>query len=113
NAGSIKLTWNASIGATRYRIERQIFGSGTFTEVGTSTGATITDTGLLGSTTYVYQVRAENASGLSGYSLAVTASTTSGVAPGTPTNLHASLNGSSQVALTWTAASGTVTAYHV
>ena len=56
------LTWASStdnIGIAGYEIHRAPGATGgTFTQVGTSTAATFTDTGLAPGTTYRYQVRA-------------------------------------------------------
>lgn len=80
----IGLTWTAStdnVGVTGYRIER-CTGAGctTFTQVGTTTGATtFGNSGLTASTSYSYRVRAADAAGnLSGYSNVASATTQSG-----------------------------------
>jgi chitodextrinase len=83
--GGMSLTWNAStdnVGVTNYLIERcQGPGCSSFAQVGTSPTATFSDTGLLASTSYSYQVRATDAAGnLSGYSNVSTATTNSSTA---------------------------------
>jgi fibronectin type 3 domain-containing protein len=113
SAGSIKLTWSTAVGVTTYHIERELVGGNGFVEIGTATGTTFTDTTLMGNTSYVYQIRSENSSGFSGYSPVAVATTPAGAAPGAPTLGSAKINASNQVVLTWSAASGTVTAYHV
>ncbi|HZL34463.1 MAG TPA: fibronectin type III domain-containing protein [Tepidisphaeraceae bacterium] len=114
NAGSINLSWYPVAGTTDYRVEREILGGSGFVEVGTASTAAYTDSGLLGSTNYVYRIRAENGAGLGTYSNVAVAVTPSGIAPGAPTNLQGSANANNQIILTWSApATGSVTAYHV
>lgn len=113
-AGQIRLTWLPSAGNVTYRVERVALGGGSFVQIaGGLTSNSFTNSNLLAGTTYVYQVRAENGSGLSPYSAIATATTPSGTAPTAPSGLGSSLNGSGQVVLSWTASAGTVTAYHV
>jgi chitodextrinase len=73
SSSQIGLTWTAStdnVGVIGYRVERcQGVGCAVFTEVATVAGTGYNDTGVLGSTTYSYRLRAADASGnLSGYS---------------------------------------------
>jgi mannan endo-1,4-beta-mannosidase len=84
-SSSVTLNWSPSTdnrGVARYEILRAPGSTGgTFTQIGTSTTTTFTDTGLTAGTTYRYQVRARdaanNASGVSG-SVTVTTSTGGG-----------------------------------
>jgi chitodextrinase len=120
----INLSWSAStdnIGVTGYRVER-CSGSGcsTFTQVGTPTGTSYSDTGLTASTSYTYRVRATDAAGnLSGYSSnSSTTTLASGgdtTPPSAPTALSATATSSSQINLTWTASTDNVgvTGYRV
>src|SRR6185312_15354905 len=62
--------------------------------------------------TYTYRVRAENAGAYSGYSPTAQASTPQ-VPPSVPSSLVASAPTPTQVKLTWTASTGTVSTYHV
>jgi chitodextrinase len=109
-ANQIGLTWGAATesGGTiaLYLIERcQGAGCSSFTQIGTSTTLSFSDSGLTGSTSYSYRVRAQDASGTTGpYSGTATASTLAGV-PTAPTNLAATAAGSTQVGLTWGASS--------
>src|SRR6266705_124701 len=78
--GGINLSWTASsdnVGVTNYLIERcQGSGCSSFAQVATSSTTTFSDTGLLSSTSYSYQVRATDAAGnLSGYSNVSTTTT--------------------------------------
>ena len=67
SATQVNLTWTAAtdnVAVTGYRVERcQGAGCTTFTQVGTPTGTTFTDTGLSAATTYRYRVRAVDAAG--------------------------------------------------
>jgi chitodextrinase len=88
-SAQVNLNWTAStdnVGVATYSIERCI-GQGCtgFAEIGTSTTASYSNTGLSASTTYRYRVRAADAAGnLSGYSGVAEATTgaTSPVPPG-------------------------------
>ena len=91
-AGSsqVNLSWTAStdnVGVAGYRVERcQGTGCTNFVQVGTPTATTFSDTAVLPSTTYRYQVRAVDAAGnLSPYSAIAIATT--GVASPTPPGL--------------------------
>jgi glucose/arabinose dehydrogenase len=88
--GQVSLAWSAStdnVAVTGYFVERcQGTGCTNFTQVGTPTGTTYTDTAVAANTAYRYQVRATDASGnLSGYSTIATATTPD--PPPTPTGL--------------------------
>jgi uncharacterized protein (TIGR03437 family) len=76
----INLSWtNNATNATAIRVESETAGSTTFTDIGTAT--TLTSTGVANlqpNTTYSFRVRAQNASGFSGYSNIVTAATLTG-----------------------------------
>jgi hypothetical protein len=57
------------MGVTGYLVERENPGSTSFVQIGTATGTTYSDTGLMANSTYTYRVRATDAAGnLSGYS---------------------------------------------
>ncbi len=86
-ASSISLAWSASTdntGVTGYQILRAPGTSGgTFTQVGTSTTTSFTNSGLTANTTFRYQVRAvDAAANASAVSNSVTASTLTGGTPG-------------------------------
>jgi pectate lyase len=83
---SVGLTWNAStdaVGVTEYRVERCAgLGCTTFTQIGTTSGLTYTDTEVMSGTTYEYRVRARDAAGnLSVYSVSASAATTDTTIP--------------------------------
>ncbi len=75
---SNRLTWTeSSTGASSFLIERADAAIGTFTQVGSVAGSTLSfvDGNLPSATSYLYRVRAANSAGMSGYS-AQTAVTT-------------------------------------
>ena len=122
-SSGINLTWTAStdnVAVTGYRVERcQGAGCNNFAQVGTPSGTTFADSGLLASTSYSYRVRATDAAGnLSGYSnvsSATTAAAADTTPPTAPSGLVATANGSSGINLTWTASTDNVavTGYRV
>jgi chitodextrinase len=123
SSSQINLSWNAasdSVGVTGYRVERcQGAGCSNFAQVATVSGTGYTNTGLSGSTSYTYRVRAGDAAGnLSGYSASATAVTLTApdtTAPTAPSGLSAAASSSSQINLSWNAASDSVgvTGYRV
>lgn len=79
-ASSATLSWAASSGTvSNYQIERATGATSTsFSQVGTPSGTTFTDSGLAANTTYRYRVRATNSAGTSAYSGIVNVTTTGG-----------------------------------
>jgi hypothetical protein len=57
-ANQIDLSWTDSSGATRYHIYRATTSGGPYTQIGTRSGNTFSDIGLISCTTYYYVVRA-------------------------------------------------------
>ncbi len=111
------LSWPTAtdnIGVTGYQVERcQGAGCSSFTQVGTTTGATTySDTGLSASTSYSYRVRATDAAGnLGAYSPTATATTPAAsdtTAPSVPTGLNGTGTSLSQTSLNWTASTDNV-----
>ena len=80
----INLTWTAStdnVGVTGYRIDRCEGAScSSFTQVGNSTATSFSDTGVLPSTSYSYEVQASDAAG----NLSTFSKTASATTPATP-----------------------------
>jgi lysophospholipase L1-like esterase/chitodextrinase len=78
---SVTLSWGASsdnTGVSGYDVFRAT-GSGSFSQVGTATTTTFTNTGLTAATTYRYQVRARDAAGnVSAFTAPVSVTTTGG-----------------------------------
>ncbi|MCI2957288.1 fibronectin type III domain-containing protein [Agromyces atrinae] len=77
----LKITWNASAGATKYSVV--LAATGQTTKTVTVTGTTLTTTDLVANTAYKIKVRASNTAGTSAYT-AVISATTAGGTPTTP-----------------------------
>src|SRR4029077_14264720 len=119
------LSWGAAtdnVGVTGYHIERcQGAGCTSFTEIGTTTGTgtTYKDTSTAASTSYRYQVRANDAAGnLGPYSDPASATTPGSggtTAPGKPGTLTATAVRAGEGDLSWGAATDNVgvTGYHI
>src|ERR671918_490637 len=103
SSSQINLSWTASSGAvTSYLVERcQGAGCSSFTQVGTPSGTSFSNTGLSASTSYSYRVRASGPGGTSGPSNIASATTQAGP-PTAPTGLSATAMSSSQIDLSWT-----------
>jgi fibronectin type 3 domain-containing protein len=65
SANQVDLDWDASAGATGYRIERKGPGESAFGEVARATATNFRDASVAAGATYAYRVRAENAAGVS------------------------------------------------
>jgi fibronectin type 3 domain-containing protein len=119
----INVSWTAStdnVGVTGYRVERcQGAGCTSFSQVGTPTATSFSDTALAASTTYLYRIRATDAAGLfSGYSTTVSATTQAApdtTPPTAPTSPAATAASSTQINVSWTASTDNVgvTGYRV
>jgi alpha-tubulin suppressor-like RCC1 family protein/fibronectin type 3 domain-containing protein len=107
----VTLSWSASPGAASYKIQRSVIsGSGYADFAGnTTTGLTLTNTGLANGTPYFYVVTAVNAGGSSPASAEVPA--TPVAPPVAPTGLTAA-PGNAQVTLSWSAVAG-ATSYKI
>jgi fibronectin type 3 domain-containing protein len=119
SSSQISLAWTAAtddIGVTGYQIERcQGTNCSDFAQIGTSTSTSFGDSGLTGSTAYSYRVRATDAAAhLGAYSNVASATTTAlppppdTTPPSAPGSLAATTPSSSQVDLTWMAATDNV-----
>lgn len=108
---TLNISWSQCSGATSYSLFRATTATGSFTsdEVYSGANTNFTDTGLSSSTTYYYEVEAENASGGSAMSSAV-AGTTSPPAgpakPATPTGLTVGSPTATTLTVSWTASTG-------
>lgn len=80
DTSQIAVSWNASVAATSYKVQRSPDGSTAWTQVGTSTTTSFTDTGLAAATTYFYRVVASNSVGDSAPSSVVSAKTSTSIA---------------------------------
>jgi fibronectin type 3 domain-containing protein len=110
----LNLTWAASIdnvAVAGYLVERCVgIGCTAFAQIATTGTTSFNDTGLIPSTSYSYRVRAVDTSGnLSPYSLTTTALTQADTQPPTaPGALVLTVVSSSQISLSWGAASDDV-----
>ena len=115
-SSQIVLNWGEasdSVGVWGYRIERCTGGSCTnFAEIATAGGTTYTSSGLTASTAYRFRVRAGDVAGnLGAYSAIATATTmaaTDTTAPSAPGTLTTTVSSSSQINLSWGAATDSV-----
>jgi len=104
DTGRIDLSWSSPVAnATSYEVFRN-GGS-----IGTTTNTTLSDTGLTAGTQYSYTLRATQSSDQGDISPATLATS----APNAPTNIAASTTDSTNIALSWTAASGNVDSYAI
>jgi glucose/arabinose dehydrogenase/fibronectin type 3 domain-containing protein len=123
SSSQINLTWGAAtdnVGVTGYLVERCTGeGCSNFVQIATPGGTSYTDASLAANTTYVYRVRAADAVGNQGpYSNTATVATPAPPdteAPGAPGTLSGTAPSSTQINLTWGAATDNVgvTGYRV
>jgi hypothetical protein len=115
----INLTWGVASESggtiTQYLIERcQGSGCASFAQIGTATTLNFSDSGLTGSTSYSYRVRAKDSAGNTGPYSNISSAKTAAPTLTAPANLTATPASSSQINLAWSAASetgGTVSGY--
>jgi hypothetical protein len=108
----VALSWSASADATSYAIERSTTSGGPYTQIGTETSTSYTDTAVTNDTAYYYVVIAVDSAGQSTPSAEASATPDSmTVVPPVPAGLMASA-GNAQVGLTWTSSAG-ASSYHV
>jgi fibronectin type 3 domain-containing protein len=113
SSSQINLSWGEAtddVGVAGYRVERCVgAGCTTFTQIATPTGTTYNDTGLTVSTTYIYRVRAVDAAGNAGpFSDGISATTPDTAPPSAPGTLTSSAGSSTQIDLSWGAATDDV-----
>jgi chitodextrinase len=104
----IDVTWQASSGATGYRVDRSVDSGATWTTAGTTAGATtFSNTGLTPSRTYWYRIIATNGAGDSAPSATATATTPGDtIAPSRPANVTAT-GGSQKIVVSWSQSTDT------
>jgi chitodextrinase len=109
SCSQINLSWTASAGTvTGYYVYRNS------SKIATVTTTSYSNTGLTASTQYSYYVVAYNGNGNSPNSNTAQATTPAcGSVPGAPSNLTATAATCSEINLSWTASTGTVTGYYV
>jgi hypothetical protein len=117
SSSQINLTWTDSDIETGFKIERCTgAGCSDFAQIATVSAnvTSYSNTGLTGSTSYSYRVRAYNIAGDSDYSNTTSAVTLAAPAlPAAPTNLSAAVISKSQINLTWTDNSGNETGFRI
>ena len=103
---SVKVSWGAVSGATRFEVYRATSSSGSYTLVGTTTATSFTNTGLRTGSPYYYKVRCYHLEGsvkvYSAFSAVVSAKT----AIGTPGSVRAARASSTSIRVTWGKVSG-------
>jgi FtsP/CotA-like multicopper oxidase with cupredoxin domain len=110
----VTLAWTASLnGAASYTVQYSANGGASWTSLAPLAGTGMTVTGLLPSTSYLFQVTANNATGSSAPSGQATATTPATLtAPGIPGCCTATLPTSTSVTINWIApATGPATSY--
>jgi hypothetical protein len=113
-ANEIRLTWtdNAS-NESNYHVQRSLDGSSWSDIVSLGANSTsFNNTGLNGSSTYYYRVRASNTGGASAYSNIAIAATPQAPLSG-PTDLRASAASNSQINLSWADTSTTESGFAI
>lgn len=114
SASQINLSWtDNATNESGFKIERSADGV-SFTQIATVLAGvtTYSNTGLAGTTTYYYRVRATNVAGDSGYSNAANATTLASV-PTAPSGLTATAVSANQINLSWTDNSGNETGFKI
>jgi fibronectin type 3 domain-containing protein len=111
--GPMILTWTAStssVGIADYVVERcQGAGCTNFAQIGTSTGTSYTDSAVVSSTIYSYEVQAVDIDGNVSPFSNIATNTTVGTSPPTaPGNLGATAVSASQINLSWTASTSSL-----
>jgi uncharacterized protein (TIGR03437 family) len=99
----VHLSWSTTAtGVVLFSLERRTT-TGVYSQISqpTATSTSFDDSGLTGSTTYLYRMRVQTGTGFSPYSNEVTVTTLQPL-PAAPTNLQATAISSTQVNLTWT-----------
>src|SRR5439155_10551757 len=126
STSQINLSWTAPSGTVSgYEIERSTDGGTSWSSIVSNTGSTATtysDTGLSSATQYTYRVSAINGIGTGSSSNTAFATTLAPTItpppptptpPSSPTGLTATAISTSQINLSWTAPSGTVSGYEI
>jgi uncharacterized protein (TIGR03437 family) len=103
SSSQVHLSWTTTaIAVILFSVERRTT-TGVYSQISqpVATSTSFDDSGLTGSTTYLYRMRVQTGAGFSPYSNEVTVTTLQAL-PAAPTNLQATAISSSQVNLTWT-----------
>jgi uncharacterized protein (TIGR03437 family) len=103
SSSQVHLSWSTTAtGILLFSVERRTT-AGVYSQISqpTATSTSYDDSGLTGSTTYLYRMRVQTGAGFSPYSNEVTVTTLQAL-PAAPTNLQSTAISSSQINLTWT-----------
>lgn len=103
SSSQVHLSWTTTAtGIVLFSVERRTT-TGGYSQISqpAATSTSFDDSGLTGSTTYLYRMRVQTGAGFSPYSNEVTVTTLQAL-PAAPTNLQATAVSSSQINLTWT-----------
>ncbi len=113
-AGNVALSWSASTGAVGYNIYRAFSsgGEGSTVFVGNVAGTSYIDSAVSGGNSFFYQITAVDAGGESVKSSEVSVAYPA-AAPLGPTSFTANAVSPSQINLSWTAPTGSVTGYNI
>ena len=105
-ADAIAVSWDASSGATSYKVYRATSSSGSYYLQDTVTGTSWTNTGLWSDVAYYYKIKACNSMGCSDFSSSDEGSTGEGI-PDPPTHVAAT-DGvyADRIAVSWNSSSG-------
>jgi fibronectin type 3 domain-containing protein len=108
----ISLSWTAStssLGIKNYVLQRCAgAGCSNFATIASPTTTTYNDTGLIGGTSYSYQVSAIDTQNNAGPNSTPAATATTTGAPTAPTNVTATAIGATQINLSWTASTSSI-----
>lgn len=108
----VRLTWNASIGATGYKVKRSLVSGGPYTTIASPTVTHYINSGLTNGVTYYYVVSATNANGESANSSEVSATPSAPQPPPDPPTGLTATAGNTQISLSWNGSFG-ATSYNV
>jgi fibronectin type 3 domain-containing protein len=111
SSSSIRVNWSTTTGSSQYIVYRSLTESGDYTEISRNSATSYTDTGLTAETTYYYKVAANNTSGTSPLSAAVSA-TTLDLKPRAPSSVSADGVSYSSIIINWSSGSN-ATGYRV
>ena len=116
NGTTINLSWtDNSTNETNFLVQRSLTAGSGFVTIATlpANSVSYSNSGLAGSTTYYYRIKASNSAGNSPNSNIASATTAPLTIPGAPTNLTAVPNGCNTILLNWTDNSTTETTFKI